>query len=42
MIGKPTPKGDIVIDHVILNVSDLGTSKRFYELALAPLGYAVA
>jgi catechol 2,3-dioxygenase-like lactoylglutathione lyase family enzyme len=28
-----------VIDHVGINVSDLESSKRFYEAALAPLGY---
>jgi catechol 2,3-dioxygenase-like lactoylglutathione lyase family enzyme len=31
-----------VFDHVGVNVSDYGVSKRFYEGALAPLGYAVA
>jgi catechol 2,3-dioxygenase-like lactoylglutathione lyase family enzyme len=30
-----------MIDHVVLNVKDLDASKRFYEQALAPLGYAV-
>ena len=29
-----------MIDHVILNVSDLDASKRFFAQALAPLGYA--
>jgi catechol 2,3-dioxygenase-like lactoylglutathione lyase family enzyme len=29
-----------VIDHVILNVTDLEVSKRFYAQTLAPLGYA--
>jgi catechol 2,3-dioxygenase-like lactoylglutathione lyase family enzyme len=29
-----------VIDHVGVNVSDIEASKRFYEQALAPLGYA--
>jgi catechol 2,3-dioxygenase-like lactoylglutathione lyase family enzyme len=28
-----------VIDHVVLNVRDLETSKAFYERALSPLGY---
>jgi catechol 2,3-dioxygenase-like lactoylglutathione lyase family enzyme len=28
-----------VIDHVGINVSDIAASKRFYEGALAPLGY---
>jgi catechol 2,3-dioxygenase-like lactoylglutathione lyase family enzyme len=28
-----------VIDHVILNVSDYGASRAFYEAALAPLGF---
>ena len=31
-----------MIDHVILEVSDFGASKRFYQAALAPLGYKVA
>ena len=30
-----------MFDHVSLNVSDYEVSKRFYEQALAPLGYAV-
>jgi catechol 2,3-dioxygenase-like lactoylglutathione lyase family enzyme len=30
-----------VFDHVSLNVSDYEVSKRFYEQALAPLGYSV-
>lgn len=30
-----------MIDHVILNVTDLGRSRRFYEKALAVFGYAV-
>jgi len=29
----------MVFDHVGLNVSDYETSKRFFERALAPLGY---
>ena len=28
-----------MIDHVGVNVSDIEASKRFYEAALAPLGY---
>jgi catechol 2,3-dioxygenase-like lactoylglutathione lyase family enzyme len=31
-----------MLDHVKLRVSDLERSKRFYEQALAPLGYRVA
>jgi catechol 2,3-dioxygenase-like lactoylglutathione lyase family enzyme len=31
-----------VIDHVAFYVSDLERSRRFYEQALAPLGYGVA
>jgi catechol 2,3-dioxygenase-like lactoylglutathione lyase family enzyme len=31
-----------VIDHVIINVSDLDVSKRFYGEALSSLGYAVS
>jgi catechol 2,3-dioxygenase-like lactoylglutathione lyase family enzyme len=30
-----------VVDHVSLRVRDLGTSRRFYEAALAPLGFGV-
>lgn len=30
-----------MIDHVTLHVSDYGKSKRFFERALAPLGYTV-
>jgi catechol 2,3-dioxygenase-like lactoylglutathione lyase family enzyme len=30
-----------VIDHVGVNVSDIEASKRFYEGALAPLGYTI-
>ncbi|MDQ7990871.1 MAG: VOC family protein [Candidatus Dactylopiibacterium sp.] len=30
-----------MIDHTGINVSDYAVSKRFYEAALAPLGYAV-
>ena len=29
-----------MLDHVNLNVSDVGRSRAFYERALAPLGYA--
>src|SRR5882672_10096469 len=28
-----------VLDHVVLNVKDVAASTRFYEAALAPLGY---
>lgn len=31
-----------MLDHVKLTVSDLERSKRFYEQALAPLGYQIA
>jgi catechol 2,3-dioxygenase-like lactoylglutathione lyase family enzyme len=31
-----------MIDHIVLNVSDLGRSRRFYTAALMPLGYRVA
>jgi catechol 2,3-dioxygenase-like lactoylglutathione lyase family enzyme len=31
-----------MIDHVAFYVSDLDASRRFYEQALAPLGYTVA
>jgi catechol 2,3-dioxygenase-like lactoylglutathione lyase family enzyme len=30
-----------MIDHIKLFVSDVGRSRRFYEHALAPLGYRV-
>jgi catechol 2,3-dioxygenase-like lactoylglutathione lyase family enzyme len=30
-----------MIDHTGVTVSDVGTSKAFYRLALAPLGYAL-
>lgn len=30
-----------MIDHLGFNVSDLAASRRFYETALAPIGYAV-
>lgn len=30
-----------MLDHVGLNVNDYATSRRFYEQALAPLGYEV-
>lgn len=29
-----------MIDHVSMGVRDLGSAKRFYDAALAPLGYA--
>jgi catechol 2,3-dioxygenase-like lactoylglutathione lyase family enzyme len=31
-----------VFDHVEINVSDLDASRRFFEVALAPLGYEIA
>jgi catechol 2,3-dioxygenase-like lactoylglutathione lyase family enzyme len=31
-----------MIDHIILEVSDLAASMKFYEQALAPLGYRTA
>lgn len=30
-----------MIDHIVLNVRDVAVSKKFYEVALAPLGYEV-
>ena len=30
-----------MIDHVTANVSDFAAAKRFYEQALAPLGYSI-
>ena len=32
----------VVVDHVTLGVADLPTSRRFYEAALAPLGFVPA
>ena len=29
-----------MIDHISMGVRDLGSAKRFYDAALAPLGYA--
>jgi catechol 2,3-dioxygenase-like lactoylglutathione lyase family enzyme len=37
--GKQGPEEVIVIDHTGVDVSDAGSSRRFYEEALAPLGY---
>ncbi len=36
----PSPRGDtrVVLNHVILDVTNLEASKRFYTAALAPLG----
>ena len=31
-----------MFDHVEINVSDLDASRRFFEVALAPLGYEIA
>ena len=31
-----------MFDHVEINVSDLHASRRFFEVALAPLGYEIA
>jgi catechol 2,3-dioxygenase-like lactoylglutathione lyase family enzyme len=31
-----------MLDHVMLNVRDVGRSRGFYERALRPLGYSVA
>jgi catechol 2,3-dioxygenase-like lactoylglutathione lyase family enzyme len=31
-----------VFDHVEINVSDLDASRRFFEAALAPLGYEIS
>jgi catechol 2,3-dioxygenase-like lactoylglutathione lyase family enzyme len=31
-----------MIDHIVLNVRDLEKSQKFYEAALAPLGYSVS
>jgi catechol 2,3-dioxygenase-like lactoylglutathione lyase family enzyme len=30
-----------MLDHIVINVSDLAGSRRFYEQALAPLGHDV-
>jgi catechol 2,3-dioxygenase-like lactoylglutathione lyase family enzyme len=34
-------EGDPMIDHVTANVTDFQQAKRFYEQALAPLGYSL-
>ena len=31
-----------MFDHVAINVSDMDVSRRFFEAALAPLGYAIS
>ena len=31
-----------MIDHLVLNVRELGESRRFFEQVLSPLGYGVA
>jgi catechol 2,3-dioxygenase-like lactoylglutathione lyase family enzyme len=36
-VARPTQG----IDHVTITTSDYGTAKRFYELALRPLGFSV-
>jgi catechol 2,3-dioxygenase-like lactoylglutathione lyase family enzyme len=36
-----TPQGGIVFDHIGLQVKDLAASMRFYEAALAPLGFVL-
>jgi catechol 2,3-dioxygenase-like lactoylglutathione lyase family enzyme len=33
------PTRQVVIDHLTIGVSDLETSRRFYRLALEPLGF---
>jgi catechol 2,3-dioxygenase-like lactoylglutathione lyase family enzyme len=33
--------GDVVIDHVVIGVGDVATSRTFYERTLAPLGVGV-
>src|SRR5262245_19485277 len=37
----PRTRGGTVFDHVGVNVADFETSRRFFEQALAPLGYRV-
>jgi catechol 2,3-dioxygenase-like lactoylglutathione lyase family enzyme len=37
VLGEP-----VMIDHVTIAVGDLARSKRFYEQALAPLGYRLS
>jgi catechol 2,3-dioxygenase-like lactoylglutathione lyase family enzyme len=32
---------DVVIDHVVIGVGDMPTSRAFYERALTPLGVSV-
>lgn len=43
---RPRPRLDLLlpthgIDHVTIGVGELGASRRFYELALRPLGFGV-
>src|SRR5436305_13465249 len=40
-LGTELPKGGVMLDHVTANVGDFDQAKRFYEQALAPLGYSV-
>jgi NAD(P)-dependent dehydrogenase (short-subunit alcohol dehydrogenase family) len=40
-IAGPPLRGGIVLDHIGLNVRDFEASKRFYDQALEPLGWAV-
>ena len=42
MAATLATKGAVMIDHVAFYVSDLEASRKFYEQALAPLGYGVA
>jgi len=39
--GAARQEGGAMIDHVTANVSDFERAKRFYEQALAPLGYSL-
>jgi catechol 2,3-dioxygenase-like lactoylglutathione lyase family enzyme len=42
MAATLTARGVVMIDHVAFYVSDLDRSRKFYEQALAPLGYGIA
>jgi hypothetical protein len=40
-MGQRTVVRRVVVDHVSLRVADLEASRRFYEAALAPLGFGI-
>src|SRR2546426_12371904 len=40
--NQPDERRNAMIDHLVLNVRELGASRRFFEQVLSPLGYGVA